>query len=213
MTTTSRLSTTLSLMLALAACGDDGQTTSTDSDSDGAASDSDGGGPSAPVETVDEGEGVRLTTVDASSDQTWVYFDFESGAQTSPGDPADDAGWDLGFLRFNIKSNGGTSGTGEVGVVRLDGEDFDALSVAPAQGYVSDDAAGGPMPMSTTPGYAFDEWYAYDFATHVLSPEDAVFVVRTVEANYFKVQLLAYYDDAGTPGMVQFRWAPLDPPS
>lgn len=36
-----------------------------------------------------------------------------------------------------------------------------------------------------------------------------VYVVRTPEGNYFKLEMLGYDDDAGTPGFIRFRWAAL----
>jgi hypothetical protein len=45
--------------------------------------------------------------------------------------------------------------------------------------------------------------------THVLTPRAQVYVVRTAEGNAFKLEILAYYDDAGTSGMLTIRWAPL----
>ena len=42
---------------------------------------------------------------------------------------------------------------------------------------------------------------------------DLVYVVHTPEDSYFKVQILDYYDDAGTAGYLSLRWAPLAPPA
>jgi hypothetical protein len=62
----------------------------------------------------------------------------------------------------------------------------------------------------TSPGYAFDNWFDYNPVDHTLTPvADRVYVVRTPEGNHCKVELLSYYDGAGTPGIVSFRWATL----
>jgi len=42
----------------------------------------------------------------------------------------------------------------------------------------------------------------------VLTSRDTAFVLKTA-GGYFKLQFSSYYDAAGTPGMPQFRWAPL----
>jgi hypothetical protein len=166
--------------------------------------------PSGPVVTADLGDGVHETTLDATDEAAWRHFDFESRGEA---DPAADA-WDLAALRFNVKSNGGTSGDGGAAVAILAGTTFDAVTAAPTDGFAEDTATtpgmGGSAEAEVTPGYVFDNWYAYDPATHTLTPvPDRVYVVRTPEGNHFKVEMLGYYDDAGTPGFVRFRWAAL----
>jgi hypothetical protein len=157
---------------------------------------------------------VYETMIDATDEEAWTYFDFESRAHVEPADPADDPSWDLGGLRFNVKTNGGTSGTGETAVAIVDGASFDAVTAAPVDGYLEDDAgapgSGGDSMSNTSPGYAFDNWFVYNPADHTLSPvEGRVYVVRTPEGNRFKLEMLGYYDDAGTPGYIRFRWAEL----
>lgn len=51
---------------------------------------------------------LRDATVDASSD--WVYFDLVTGTESS-----ETGTWQIAFNRYNIKLNGGESGTGTVG--------------------------------------------------------------------------------------------------
>jgi hypothetical protein len=177
--------------------------------------DGDDGTPQAgPVVTEDLGGGVHETIVDATHEEAWTYFDFETRAHVEPADAAADPAWDLGVLRFNVKTNGGTSGTGGATVAILDGVSFDDVIAAPAGGWIEDDAQapgmGGDAMANTSPGYAFDNWFAYDLMSHTLMPvADRVHVVRTPEGNDFKVMMLGYYDDAGTPGFVRFRWAAL----
>ena len=172
----------------------------------------DGGDDGPPVVVVDNGDGSVTVTIDARDDVAWVYLDLESSALVTPVDPGDSPLWDLAALRFNIKTNGGSSGSGEVEVATIEGVPFDAVDQAPVDGYARDDAAGGPAAMEPEPGYAFDLWYDYDMDEHTLSPRDVVYVVRTVEANYYKIQMLDYYNDAGTAGYVKLRAAPIAAP-
>lgn len=160
----------------------------------------DGAGDGEVIHTEDLGDGSHLTVVDARDETTWQHLDFESGAAVSE----DSATWDLGFLRFNVATR--------VEVASLMNVDFDALTVAPADGYLTD-AETDPADMETMPGYALDLWYDYDHATHVLTARtDVVYVVHSAEGNYFKVQMQDYYDDAGTAGYVSLRWAPIEAP-
>ncbi len=152
------------------------------------------------IHTEDRADGSHITVVDARDESTWRRLDLESGAEVSEDSPT----WDLGFLRFNVATR--------IEVAALEGADFDAIEVAPADGYATDADAGDPADMETMPGYAFDLWYDYDPTTHVLTARDVVYVVRSAEDHYFKVQMQDYYDDAGTSGYVSLRWAAISAP-
>lgn len=179
------------------------------------SSDTDGDLPpqDAPIVVEDLGDGSYETVIDATDHEEWVYFDFEAQRAVTPKNPANDSTWDLAALRFNVKSNGGTSGRGGAQVAILEPASFDTVTAAPADGWIEDNAnapgMGGEM-ANVDPGYAFDNWFSYDLATHILTPApDRVYVVRTPEGNHYKLEMLGFYDDAGTPGFVSFRWAAL----
>ena len=161
------------------------------------------------VVNVNNGDSTT-TTINATDSLAWIYYDFESGSGVEVEDAATELNWDLAFQRYTPKMNGGVSGSGGMGVALLDGEDFDALSEAPYSGYLSD--AESAEETGTTE-YVMAEWYDYDYTTHLLSPADRVYVVRTVEGNYFKLRFDNYYDEAGTSGYLQFTWAAIDEPS
>ena len=83
----------------------------------------------------------------------------------------------------------------------------ESLTVAPVDGYFSDEAdAGG----DGDPEDAMGGWFAYDSTTHALTHKDIVCVARSLDSSYFKVQIESCYDEAGTRGLVRFRWAPID---
>lgn len=193
---TMNISAPLVLAALLGCTGDIGENTKT----------SEGDSTNACVSGVD---GVITTTLDATSEEEWVYFDFESCGVATVIDPQADVGWDLAVRRFNPKLNGGVSGSGGVEVTAIDGADFDALSEAPKTVYASDaedDDEDG------VPDYALESWFDYDMADHTLSPADLVYVLRTAEGAYIKLQFDGYYDAAGTAGFVQFSWDFIDPP-
>lgn len=153
------------------------------------------------IQTEDQGDGSFISVVDARDEAAFVYLDFEGKAEVAAGEA-----WDLGFARFNVATH--------VEVAVLMGAAFDEVTAAPADGYVGDAADPETAMQETMPGFAFDLWYDYDPATHVLTArDDLVYVVHTPEGNYFKVQMLDYYDEAGSSGHVTLRWAPLAPPS
>lgn len=183
--------------LPLSACADDlvADTTQTET---------------ARVLTEPNDDGQAITSIDASNAEAWVYFSFESGGEVVPADPADSPDWDLGFQRFHIISNGGVSGSGGASVAALAEQTFDGVTSAPAQGYVEDQPDADDDDSVADSAFAMnDGWYDYDGATNRLSPKPIVYVVRASSGQHYKLELLDYYDAAGTSGHPRFAWAPL----
>lgn len=166
------------------------------------------GGPN--VGHVDEGDGVIATRVDATSEEAWVYLDLDEGLQLDVDDPRTEPDWELAFMRFHIKLNGGASGTAGVEIAILEDVAFEDVDVAPADGYIRDLPDGDDE--NEEPDYALQDWYDYDIMTHVLTPRPVVYVLRTDQSRHYKLQIDTYYDEAGTSGHMQFRWAWIEGP-
>jgi hypothetical protein len=170
-------------------------------------------GPAAGKPDRQAASQPAVVSLDASHGKTWIYFNLARGAQVTPATPEDSTEWDLAFQRHRIKSNGGESGKGGVTVVKLDRQDFDALAVAPATGYVTD----SNKPTGNTIGdlhFAFlgdDAWYTYS-SEHKLGAKPRVYVVKTTAGRYVKLQMLGYYDAAGTSGHPTFKYAEIEAP-
>lgn len=149
-------------------------------------------------------DGVTTTLVDATDAEAWQHLDLDTGAAVER-----DGDWELGFLRFRIRLNGGLTGDGGVFVTEMDGT-FEEVSQAPDTGW-STDGPDGEADDDTEPDNLFnngsDDWYDYELETHTLSPRPRVYCIASTERRYFKLELLAYYDEAGSPGFVRFRWA------
>lgn len=159
------------------------------------------------------GEGVTQTRVDASAKEAWIYFDLDAKKELTADQAFESNAWDLAFQRFKIITNSGVSGTSEMGTAVIEGGDFDALLSAPAAEYLQDRSDGPDANAEVdSPFLEGDGWYAYDLSQHRLAPRDVLYVVRTAEGAHFAIQLLAYYDDAGTAGHLRFRWKPLTAP-
>ncbi len=158
------------------------------------------GGPN--VVNDDQGDGSTLSVIDASDSEAWILFDLETGTQID--DPSDET-WDLGFQRFHIKLNGGASGDGMAAGQVLADTPFAELTQALADGYVQDEPDGDDD--NDYPDYVLSDWYDYNVMTHVLTANQTLYLVESTEGAYFKLVVEGYYDDAGTPAHVQFRWA------
>lgn len=166
---------------------------------------------SANLKHQDHGDGSFTSVVNAMEPTLWVGLDLDTGKEASA---TEDAAWDLAFQRFVVMSRGGVSGTGGVQVAVLTDTTFEQLTQAPATGWASDAADGDDV--DTTPDTVFNAaggWYAYDLKFHTLTPRPQLYVVRSDQGAYFKVELLSYYDDAGTPANVKLRWAKVTAPA
>jgi hypothetical protein len=125
-----------------------------------------------------------------------VYYDFATGASSAQQ-------WDILLDGFDIRVNGGVSGSGGAAAV-VASESFEAMtdaSDAPARIYRGD-AYGG----------VFDAhpWYRYNLdGNHTIFPTYDVYLIRSGGAVY-KVQIISYYNTAGDARHITFRYAPLD---
>ena len=175
-------------------------------------------------------EDTSNCVIDASDYDQWVYLDLESGLISQvPVDPdapeildAEEAAvalreaeeklnWDLAFQRFKVKTNGGISGSGGMEGARISGADYDAMAQAPSVVYTEDAEDSDDFDQDPDTVFLGDPpWFDYDVSDHSLSPADAVYVVKSVEGNYFKIAFLNYYTEAGTSGYPAFKWAPIE---
>ena len=125
-------------------------------------------------------------------------LDLETGAvSTTTGD------WDLALEGWDIRLNGGVSGSGSAGAY-LTGDAFDEVL----------DAGEAPAGAFSTDAYAgvFGEhpWYRYNLdGAHSIFPTFEVYLIDTGDAVY-KVQLTGYYATTGEPRRITFRYEQLD---
>lgn len=138
---------------------------------------------------------VQSAVLDGTGDP--VYFDFVAGVVS-----ADDA-WDIMLDGYDIRINGGVSGSGGAGAVLASGTfaEMTDASDAPAQVYRGD-AFGGVF--TSAP------WYRYNLdGNHTIFPTYDVYLIDTGSGIY-KIQITGYYSTTGEPRHVTFRYARLD---
>lgn len=150
----------------------------------------DAGGPLGPLQTVD---------LDGSGGV--VSLDLETGITGNP------AGWDLRLDGYAIRVNGGASGPGGAGAVRVL-QPFDEItdpSALPAS-VLRGDSFGGVFS-----GPSEERWYRYNLqGNNQIWPTYHVYLIRRGDEIH-RVQLVGYYGADGTPRQVSVRSAPLDP--
>jgi hypothetical protein len=147
--------------------------------------------PAGIARAVAEGV-VDTITVDAGDELRWSFVDLDRGAVLVP---PDTAGWDLMVRRFHLVPSGA--------IAKVASGSFDSLQ-PPDTGYIASRFA------HDTANAATDHWYLYGFFSHLLAPKPDLYVVRTRDGRFARLQLLSYYCPgvtAPTPGCVTFRYA------
>ncbi len=169
--------------------------------------------PGLPVSLKEQRPGVWEVQINASNPDQWVYFAFGQDTEIKPETPTNkDKRWNIAFRRYFAKTNSGISGEGDTTIALLRDKDFDALEKAPNDGYLADETGNNVNEPRSTFGRE-GEWYYYDLLKHVLTPRpEFLYVARTAEKKYYKIQMLKYYDDKGNSGFPRFRYAEIAAP-
>jgi hypothetical protein len=137
-------------------------------------------------------------TVDARASDRWVYFSFAHGSVVPEPRPFE---WDLAFRRFQVIVNGGDAFPGMGGVLALGEVPFHAIGTLPEEGYVGTEVIRGDS-VATPLG----EWYRYSFLSHLLSPGEGVYGIRTADGRYAKLRFEGYYCVGALPGCITFEY-------
>lgn len=206
-----------SIPWALMACGDSLEPTTPSTSNP----------PGSLIETDEIDSGVFESRLDATESGAWVYMNLrDGGQQVEVSNPLSELGWDIGLRRSNIRLNGGASGSGQ-GAISPMAEPFDSVSQAPELGWYTDEASSSDQPdgspvVSDGVDFAFTRatdgaengWFIYNAQFHTLSPSPLVWALRSADgASYFLIEILDYYDEAGTSAVWRMRWKALIPPA
>lgn len=151
--------------------------------------DDDNSGAEEPIEL--EADTVRNMVADpALTDNHFALYSFDEKSQISNSDSAT-ARWDIGIRSTSVIFNSGVSGPGTTSVQLVDGV-FEELMVAPVNGYRQD--AEGNL---AVPGGSNNGWYTYTGEpNHAILPiPGKVFMIKTGQGNYVKMEILSYYKD------------------
>ena len=166
----------------------------------------------ADGESVFSSTATNYTAIIGSAGGSKCY-DIDSRSEIDCSTASND--WDLKVevssdgRSWNIWSNGGIYGDGKGGV-------FWGVDAADADNYVSGTTTSSGFNFSahykpdTTGGLFVDNnWYEYSLeGRHKLWPNYRVYAIDTGTGQY-KLQILSFYDDADTSGMIKFRYESL----
>lgn len=128
-------------------------------------------------------------TIDSQEQTVWRFFDFDRASIVLP---PDTAGWDLAIRRFTVIAAEAVADMGPAA--------FDEVTEAPAAGFV--ETSFGRDTINT----AIDRWYRYSMISHLLEPNGHVYVVRTRESRFAKLEFLSYYCPGVVGGCLTFRY-------
>lgn len=152
--------------------------------------------------------------LDATAFDKWVYFSFEKGDIVEVENHETDLSWDLGFHRSEIRTNGGKSGKGQGGVIKMETTDWNAVTEVPENVTFSLDEevelTGYPtMQEKTVQSYStVFKW------VNVIPPMNPptyditknIFIVRSADGNYAKIQVYDRYNAKNEGGYVSFKY-------
>lgn len=157
-------------------------------------------------------EGTTVV-IDASDYSNWVYFSFDADGVIEVSDPQSSSEWDIAFLRYNIRTNSGASGSGEGGAFDAGEVSFTSVTQAPEGDYLADDSIGVYDPMNhvyvNTPGNTLlAEWLQLDLSTipPIATYSNHVYILKTGDGKYAKVMLTDYYNDDAESGHLKFTY-------
>ena len=128
-------------------------------------------------------------TINAFSLKDWIYFDFSKGAVVSISDRTS-SDWDMGFRRAKIISNSGASNpSGRGGIAAIENAEFVSVMEAPESGYMIDISKNA----LETENPVIDRWYLYNYMTHELKSKKNIYIIRTADGKYAKMQIMKFY--------------------
>jgi hypothetical protein len=160
-----------------------------------------------PPKLQDVGErlvGPIVYTIDARSQDLWMYFDFSRGTVVAVQNPQTDA-WDLAFQRHVIRTNGGdTNPAGQGALLSLQDTDFAAVMRVPDDAKFVRDVRTKKRLSVYNPAIA--KWYSYSYTANILTPKPIVYIVRTQDGKYAKMHILSYYCKGGESGCMTFEY-------
>ena len=144
----------------------------------------------------------------------WVYVDLATGSASRLTDleALESSSWDLAFKRYLVRTNGGDSGPGGGGALRvtLAWDDVDQTTLGdvslPREDWFDDECnleVDENGELITT----FSGWSQYNEATHVLAPAPVVFITSGADGSLYKVMIEDYYaTPSGAHGTVAGRY-------
>jgi hypothetical protein len=150
----------------------------------------------------------------------WVYFSFETGAEVDGIDSTNynqSADWDIAFHSRLGRTNGGASGNNKGAIYFSGSNDFNAVKDVNTDNFIQDSSVNlivgignrGPIYKPVSGNVVFDNAFSVDYSKHppLYTPLNNVYVIKTANGKYAKIQITGYFDDKGNSGHINFKYA------
>jgi len=150
----------------------------------------------------------------------WIYYSFVdekevSGLDETSSQTSDN--WDIAFNRYNVRTNSGTSGSGQGGAYDAGEVDWATVTEANESGYTIDATiqiveaftGQGVDYMDSNGSETFVDCIELDYSTGVpvYSPNEHVYVMKTAKGKYAKIMIKSFYNDTGDSGYLSFKYS------
>lgn len=163
---------------------------------------------------------AKTVKFEAQSYTEWTYFSFAKGdfVTVDQENYASDMNWDIAFLRYYIRTNGGKSGKGQGAVLDTKETKFDAVTTIPSTGFITDDniniieGSGMPPKYRTdagNPAFTIKEssgWATFTPPTGPWVYNNNVFIIRTADGQYAKLIMKSFLNDEDKSGNITFEY-------
>jgi hypothetical protein len=148
---------------------------------------------------TDAAGNAREEHLDATGEKAWTYLSFEKGVVPAPEKPEESLDWDVAFQRYNVKTNGGTSGKGQGAAADLGPLELQTTTAATVSKWTADDViADARTDVKRSMNAVLSGWYSYHFFKHELVSDYRLYAVRAADGRVALLKIHDYYDDAGT---------------
>lgn len=155
---------------------------------------------------------TKTVTLDATAYETWVYFSFSEDKEVTVSNFSTSDAWDIGFHRYDVRVNCGTSGPGMGGSLNMGTIGFESVTEAPESGYSLNDSIGviqesGVWEYINVPGdTVLATWLTFEGPPPTYTINDNIYVIKTADEKYVKIWLKDYYNDESQTGHVTMRY-------
>ncbi len=164
-----------------------------------------------------DNDNKRTSVVVLNSVNTFVYYSFEhqKNIEVENQNSSKNLEWDIAFWGLSGKTNGGKSGIGNAAVIRTNTSDFE--NIISAEPFINSKSWEQDIELETetvvdgnlsivkknlNPLLQNKGWFSLKKEPLQVTIIDEVFIIRTADSKYVKVQFL----DSEKPGTVTFRW-------
>ena len=148
----------------------------------------------------------------------WIYFSLSQGKELTGIDESNRESnntWDLAFNRYNVRTNSGLSGNGKGGALDTEKKELTQVEAVPAGDFIVDEmgtitskfTGNGVEEIQSPLNKKLGEAIKFQGPPPSYTPNDHVYIVRTADGKYAKLQIEGFYNDEGKSGFVTFKYA------